>query len=115
VVVCDRHRTDDVEAVATIEIAVDGARQRIDVCAEHLAEFRRLVRPFTGRATGAASGARRATKRTTKGAAGRSRPKRRPKAEIAALRAWAKANGYTLAERGRVPTAVREAYEAATG
>ena len=34
-------------------------------------------------------------------------------AEVAAIRAWAKENGYSVSERGRVPASVLEAYNAA--
>jgi hypothetical protein len=36
-------------------------------------------------------------------------------AESSRIRAWAVENGYEISERGRVPAAVREAYEAAKG
>ncbi|MYR60850.1 hypothetical protein GTY54_33010 [Streptomyces sp. SID625] len=44
------------------------------------------------------------------GTAGRRRPDGGPHAE--AIRLWARANGYLVNDRGRVPAAVREAYEA---
>ncbi|MBN9170819.1 MAG: Lsr2 family protein, partial [Microbacterium sp.] len=46
--------------------------------------------------------------------AGASRPRRRTgQQDYSAVRAWAKENGYTLSDRGRVPAAVLEACEAA--
>lgn len=37
------------------------------------------------------------------------------KATGAEVREWAKANGLTVAERGRLPQSVKEAFTAATG
>jgi hypothetical protein len=102
VTVCDRHRG-DVEAAGTIEIVIDGERRRIDLCAEHLAELRRAVRPWLKPSPSAPAA------RTRKPAAAR-RPKRSP--DSAAVREWAQANGYELPARGRIPNAVREAYAA---
>ncbi|WNM49917.1 histone-like nucleoid-structuring protein Lsr2 [Kitasatospora sp. CM 4170] len=45
--------------------------------------------------------------------AGRRVPDRSPKDE--AIRVWARANGYVVHDRGRVPAVIREAYEEATG
>jgi hypothetical protein len=100
VVVCDRHRGAEVEAVGSVEIALDGNRHKVDVCAEHLAEFRRLTRPWTG--------APRARKATAK----RAGPARARAADVGAIRAWARKNGHEISERGRIPNAVREAYAA---
>ncbi|MFH8223322.1 histone-like nucleoid-structuring protein Lsr2 [Streptomyces sp. NPDC018057] len=44
------------------------------------------------------------------GTAGRRMPDGGPRAE--AIRLWARANGYLVNDRGRIPAAVREAYEA---
>jgi hypothetical protein len=107
VVVCDRHRG-DVEAVASVEIGVDGDRRTVDLCAEHLAEFRKLVRPWLAPA---AKGAARGSKKSP--ATTRPRGRRAAAGDVGALRAWAQANGYQLSERGRIPNAVREAYAAA--
>jgi len=101
VVVCDRHRG-DVEAVASVEISVEGDRRRIDLCADHLAELRKALKPFLGTAT-------------TRKRAASARPsgRRSSAADVAAVRGWARENGYEVSERGRIPNAVREAYAAA--
>ncbi|WP_345134066.1 Lsr2 family DNA-binding protein [Microbacterium laevaniformans] len=51
-----------------------------------------------------AAGARRGTSRSARKASG---------VDLAAVREWARANGHTVSERGRVPAAVLEAYAAA--
>jgi hypothetical protein len=40
-------------------------------------------------------------------------PARLPGATVRRLREWARANGYKVSERGRIPGEVREAYTAA--
>ena len=108
VVVCDRHRG-EVEAVGTMEIAIDGERRKLDLCAEHLAELRRTMRPWLRQAATPATKGRSRTaakKRSSGGRAARS-------TDAADVRAWAKANGWKLPDRGRIPTAVREAFSAA--
>lgn len=105
VVVCDRHRG-EVEAVGTMEITIDGERRKLDLCAEHLAELRRTMRPWLRQATSGGT-SRPAAK------AGKSTAKRTVRATDAAeVRAWAKQNGWKLPARGRIPTAVREAFAA---
>ena len=104
VLVCDKHRN-DVEAVGTLEIVLDGQRRRLDLCAEHLAEARRVVRPWL-KAAGSGSGASPAGP----GRSGRASASARRTS--AALREWAQANGYELPSRGRIPRAVHEAFEA---
>ena len=104
VVVCDRHRG-EVEAVGTMEIAIDGERRKLDLCAEHLAELRRTMRPWLRQAS-TGGGTRPAAKKKATG-------KRVARATDAAeVRAWAKQNGWKLPARGRIPTAVREAFAA---
>lgn len=111
ITVCDRHRG-DVDAVGTIEIVIDGDRRKVDLCAEHLSEFRKMARPWVSGPSG------RAPK-----SAGRSRAKtpptrarrRRGGDDLGAIRDWARANGYEVSDRGRLPSAVREAYAAAKG
>ena len=101
ILVCDKHRG-DVEAVGTLEIVIDGDRRRLDLCAEHLAEARRIVRPWMKVATSSSSSSGPGRNRTTASS----------RRDSAALREWAVANGYKLPTRGRIPRAVHEAYEA---
>ena len=89
----------------TVHFSLNGASYEIDLNAAHAEELRKAFEPYisAGRRAGS-SGAVRA-------AAPRKRPGRNP--EVAAIRAWANDNGYTLSERGRIPAPVVEAYNAA--
>jgi hypothetical protein len=110
VVVCDKHRG-EVEAVGSIEISIDGDRRSLDLCAEHLAELRKAMRPWLRQAPASTSTSPRGRSRSgTKKASGR-RPTR--SADAAAVRQWARENGYDVPARGRIPGAVREAFTAA--
>lgn len=105
VLICDKHRG-DVEAVGTLEIIIDGQRRKLDLCADHMAEARRVVRPWLRAAE--ASG-------TVSSASGPSRSGRSnasTRRQSAMLREWAEANGYELPGRGRIPRAVHDAWEA---
>ena len=108
VVVCDRHRG-EVEAVGTMEIAIDGERRKLDLCAEHLAELRRTMRPWLRQA--GTSSAKGRSRGAAKKRGGSSRAAR--SSDAAEVRAWARDNGWDVPARGRIPTAVREAFSAA--
>ncbi|MFD7161609.1 Lsr2 family protein [Kribbella sp. NPDC059898] len=85
----------------TVQFALDGASYEIDLKTKHEATLRRALQPFI------AAGRRSAPSR---------RGPRRSAAEAAETRrikAWARENGYQVADRGRVSRRVREAYNQA--
>ncbi|CAM5240476.1 Lsr2 family protein [Streptomyces hirsutus] len=98
---------DGVEADETVTFALDGKTYEIDLTTANADKLRGLLEPYVkgGRRTGgrASSGARKA--RATSGG----------NQDTAAIRAWAKENGHEVNDRGRVPAAIREAYERANG
>ena len=115
--VCDLHK-ESVEAAKTVRFSWDGTRHQLDLCTEHLGEVESTVsdwlrgpsssnRRKTGKATGAGNSGRGAKRRPSK------RSSTAAANDSGELRAWAKANGYTVSDRGRIPTQVRAAYEAA--
>lgn len=89
----------------TVHFSLNGTSFEIDLSAAHAAELRAAFEPYiaAGRRAGSASVAR--------GAAQRKRPGRNP--EVAAIRSWARDNGYTLSDRGRIPAPITAAYHAA--
>jgi hypothetical protein len=107
VLICDKHRG-DVEAVGTLEIIIDGQRRKLDLCADHLAEARRVVRPWLRAATTSVAP-------STSGPSRSGRSNASTRRNSAMLREWAESNGYELPGRGRIPRAVHEAYEASKG
>lgn len=102
----------------TRHFSLDGTTYEIDLTDASYADLKAALKPFirAGRAVGAGSSASRRTERSTRPAAGRrSRAKGASKAptEAAVVRAWARANGMAVTERGRVAPELRAAWEAA--
>lgn len=97
---------DDIDGGAaseTIRFSIDGDEYEMDVNAANARALRDAVEPF------------RAYARKVKRQAGRTRQARvastGPSTEE--LRAWARANGYTVADRGRISEELRAVYTAA--
>jgi len=87
------------EAVETVSFALDGVSHEIDLSAAHAAELRAALQPWIG------SGRRVAGRKST--------TRSRSASDAGEIRAWAKANGVDVSERGRVSAKVREAFAAA--
>ncbi len=105
---CDLHG-DDTAGDTTVDFAVDGTSYEIDLCNQHVKQLRDSFADYVGAARRAGSGGRggrRGARARSGGAAGG----RRRTAEI---REWARANGLTVSERGRIPATIMERYEAA--
>lgn len=110
--VCDLHE-DEVEGVETVTFGLDGSSYEIDTCEQHAAELRDAFAPFVGSArragrTGSSTGPRRASRGPSRPAAAGSDRER-----VQAIREWARQNGHTVSERGRLSAAVVQAYEQA--
>ncbi len=110
--VCDLH-DDEVEGVETVAFGLDGASYEIDACEDHASALRDAFAPYVG-------AARRAGRSPASGGArkGPARPKAASsggggKEHVQEIREWARANGHTVSERGRLSGAVVAAYEAA--
>ena len=86
------------EATETVSFTVDGVGYEVDLSAENAAKFRSAVEPWI-------SAGRRVSGR-------KSAARGRAGSDAGKIRAWAKANGYDVSERGRVSAKVREAYAA---
>lgn len=93
---------DGTDASETVRFALDGTSYEIDLSEKNAAALRDAVAPYTMRAKTA--GSQRRT-RTTLRSAGASRS--------AEIRAWAASADITVPARGRVPTAVVQAFDAA--
>ncbi|MDJ0384919.1 Lsr2 family protein [Streptomyces sp. G-G2] len=97
------------EADETVTFALDGKTYEIDLTTANAEKLRGLLDPYTkgGRRTGGRAAAGRAKGGRTAAAAGNP--------DTAEIRAWAKAKGLSVNDRGRVPSDIREAYENAKG
>lgn|SRR5690606_13579260 len=97
---------DGSEATETINFGLDGTTYEIDLSEDNAKRLREALSPFV-------SNARRAEPTPTRGrrrGAGQRAMSREKSAEI---RAWAKAHGHPVSERGRIAQSIVEAYEAA--
>ncbi|MGV9693425.1 histone-like nucleoid-structuring protein Lsr2 [Streptomyces sp. NPDC003444] len=103
--------TDDIdggEASETLTFGLDGKGYEIDLNKKNAEKLRKALERYiaAGRKTGRVGSAGR-SRAASKGSGGNS--------DTAAIRAWAKENGYEVNDRGRVGASVREAYEKANG
>jgi hypothetical protein len=87
----------------TVRFAVGGAEYEIDLSKKNVRAFRKQLAPFIEHARKAGRGQRRPAAPT---ALGRERS--------SDIRAWAKAQGIAVSERGRIPASVAAQYRAAT-
>jgi hypothetical protein len=97
---------DDLDAGSadeTVRFGLDGAQYEIDLSTDNAKNLRAAMKPYldAGRKVG---GGRTGRPRT----AGSARNN-----EAAQIREWARNNGYTVSERGRVNSEIIEAYRAA--
>lgn len=96
---------DGSEADETVTFALDGKTYEIDLKTKNADKVRALLEPYVkaGRRTGG------------RGQRGKSAVRPQGGDDTAAIRAWAKENGYEVNDRGRVPASIREAYAKANG
>ncbi|WP_066933756.1 histone-like nucleoid-structuring protein Lsr2 [Streptomyces sp. NBRC 110611] len=94
------------EADETVTFALDGKSYEIDLSDANADKLRESLAEFVkaGRKTGGRSGGR-----------GKARASSAGSQDTAKIRAWAKENGYSVNDRGRVPADIREAFEKANG
>jgi hypothetical protein len=96
----------------------DRSEYKIELCARHMAQFvgamqqwidigrlEPMQAPKGGRAR-ARSNNHVASPRAGAGRA----PARRGAEQVAAIRTWARSHGYTVADKGRIPTEIEDAY-----
>ena len=97
----DLDGTDLGENANTLSFAFDGKDYAIDLSDENAETFRQVIAPYieAGRRV---TGTRTKTTRT-----------RSTSGNTKAVRQWARANGYDVSDRGRIPDNVMDAYTAA--
>ena len=93
------------EANETVTFAIDGSAYEIDLSGDNAKKLREALSSFVSSARRAEGASARGRKR-----GGNQRPSREKSSEI---RAWAKAHGISVSERGRIASSVVEQYEAA--
>jgi hypothetical protein len=97
-------------AEETVEFGIDGVSYEIDLSAGNAGKLRDSLADYVGsaRKAGGAGGRRKvagtARRASTGGRASVDRE------QNAAIREWARKNGYNVSDRGRIPAEVLEAY-----
>ncbi|MEZ0077002.1 Lsr2 family protein [Planotetraspora sp. GP83] len=97
------------EANETVAFAIDGTSYEIDLSDGNAKRLRDALSAFVGSARRAESVPARGRRRGAGGAAQRAMSREKS----AEIRAWAKAHGHPVSERGRIAASIVEAYEAA--
>lgn len=102
------HLEDDLDgsqAAETVRFGLDGQSYEIDLNEAHATELRDALQPFieASRSSVRSVNGRRPATRRTSPATGASND---------GIRAWARANGYKVSDRGRISAKLREAFEA---
>jgi hypothetical protein len=97
---------DGTEGAETVSFSLDGVSYEIDLSEKNAAKLRDDFATWVGNARKVGRGGSSST--------GRSSTRRsRGGNDTAAIRAWAKENGYEVSERGRISREVMDAYAAA--
>src|SRR3954471_18144614 len=95
------------KADRTVTFAVDGTTYEIDLSKKNASAFDKALKPY-------AEAARKLRRSPAKPAArGSARRRRQTGPDLPAVREWARANGHTVSDRGRVPATILDAYAAA--
>jgi len=99
------------EAAETLTFSLDGVNYEIDLSDEHASALRDAFAPWVGHARRV--GGRAGTVR--KAAAPRAAAKASvgPERDTGEVRTWARENGYTVSDRGRISAEILQAYDAA--
>ena len=99
---------DGSEAERTFPFAVDGTHYEIDLSTQNIKEFHEAIAGFveSARKVKASGNSRQARKPSTSDS-GRSRE------QTQAVRQWARQQGHHVNDRGRIPTAIQQAFDQA--
>lgn len=94
--------TDLGETANSLSFAFEGKEYSIDLSDDNAEEFRQAVAPYIEAGQRVTRGKTKTTRKTTTSSG-----------NTKAVREWARANGYDVSDRGRIPADVTEAYAAA--
>ncbi|MDO9455240.1 Lsr2 family protein [Nocardioides sp.] len=101
--------TDDLDGTkdaAEVSFSFDGTDHTIDLSKKNIAAFEKALKPYIDAAT-KVSASTTTTRRSRKKSASGTRQ------DYSQIREWARKQGITVSDRGRIPASVLEQYEAA--
>jgi hypothetical protein len=102
---------DGSEAEETITFGIDGANYEIDLNAKNAGKLRDALATYIGHATPIRR--TRTTASSGRSSSASSSPARADREQTQAIREWARANGYDVKDRGRIPAEIVDAYNSA--
>ncbi len=103
---------DSSDAERTVTFTWDGRTYEVDLSKKNAAALEKVFKPYLAAARSVRPVTARSLTRATRGAGHPGTGVRRRR-DLQAIRDWARAQGHEVSDRGRVATAIVEAYEAA--
>lgn len=100
------------EDVSTVSFALDGVSYEIDLREANAAKLRDSLQDFVNSARRTGGRIKRGVTPTQAPSTPARPTETRSKEQTKAIREWARKNGHDLADRGRIPASVIEAFEA---
>jgi hypothetical protein len=100
------------DASETLTFSLDGVNYEIDLSDEHAAALREAFAPWVGhgrRVSGRAAGGRRPA--APRPAAAAKAATGGPERDTGQVRTWARENGYTVSDRGRISAEILQAFD----
>lgn len=91
----------------TVRFSMDGTSYEVDLTEKNATKLRGALKPFIAAAR-RVQGTEGSSRSASSASSTRNDPQR-----LKAIRAWANANGRSVANRGRVPAEILDAYDAA--
>ncbi|WP_431795256.1 histone-like nucleoid-structuring protein Lsr2 [Microbacterium enclense] len=86
-----------------VTFSIEGRSYEIDLSDANADKFYSALAPFVDAARSIGSAGRQSTSRTLRA---------KSDLDLAAVREWARANGHTVSDRGRIPATIIDAYKA---
>ena len=101
---------DGSEAERTFTFAVDGTHYEIDLSSQNIKEFHEAIAGFVESARKVkASGPGRGARKTSPSSSGSGRSRE----QTQAVREWARQQGHSINDRGRIPASIQQAFDQA--
>ncbi|HEY2766005.1 MAG TPA: Lsr2 family protein [Pseudonocardiaceae bacterium] len=102
---------EEAEHISPVEFALDGVTYELDLSDENAAKLRDTLAHYTG--AGRRIGGRRRAGRSVKGAGKAGATAGYNRETLKSIREWAKQNGHSVSDRGRLSAEVLQAWETA--
>lgn len=99
---------DQSKAAETVTFALDGVSYEIDLSEKNARKLRDDFATWTGHARRSGSARAGGTRRRVGASAGAGK-----RTDLGAVREWARANGHTVSDRGRISAEIQAAYDKA--